>query len=323
MSLFNILGFFTSKDGSVSIQFGNFLYMITIIVLILIIYFSIKLCHKRGKHFANKYILAILIFNFCLHFVKQLLPTYSKEWPNSLWKSTFENLCAALIILAPFIYISKNKYLKDYMFYIGVISGVGVYLFPAGVFGIDLRNIDAIVDVTRFYICHIPLALCGILMVEEGFHKLDYKRLWVLPFSYIGFQTIIFLNDLILFVCQAGAFYDYYGPISDRQSWLDFFYREGIANESANFGFRESFDSMLSWLYIPYLMTFKLEGRTYFIPVLYQFIPVCILTWPVGLLMSYPWQKEQYKIDYLSHKIKKIKVENKSNYKSKLLNNLD
>lgn len=319
----NVLGFFTNSDGSITIQLGNFLYFLTLIALILIIYFSIKLCHKRGKHFANKYILAILIFNFCLHFVKQLFPTYSKDWPNSLWKSSFENLCAALIILAPFIYISKNKYLKDYMFYIGVISGLGVYLFPAAVFGIDLRNLDSFVDVTRFYICHIPLALCGILMVEEGFHKLDYKRLWVLPFSYIGFQMIIFLNDLILFVCQAGAFYDYYGPISEKQSWLDFFYRDGIANESANFGFRESFDSMFSWLYIPYLMTFKLEGRIYFIPVLYQFIPVCILAWPIGLIMSYPWQKEQYKIDYLNHKIKKAKIETKVNYKSKLLNKLD
>lgn len=296
---------FFGKDGKLSVQMGNFFYFLFIIILFFVIFFSIKLCNKKGKKFSYKFILTILICNCSLHFIKQLFPTYMKEWPNSLWKSTFENLCAALIILSPFIFISKNKYLKDYMYYIGIISGLGVYLFPYGSMYRDLRDIDTLVDILRFYICHCPLVLCGYLMVQQGFHKLDYHRLHYVVFTYLFFQSIIFLNDVIMFIAGVPEFKNAYGSFQTREGWLNFLYRTGPANESVNLGFKEDFDKMLGFIYIPYLMTYKIDAKTYFVPVLWQFIPVFILQYPLGFVMSYPFQKEQMKIDYERHKINK------------------
>ena len=298
-SLTSIFG----KNGMISVEIGNFFYFFFILLLLAFCFFSVKLCNKKGKRFAYKYILTILFANFSLHFIKQLLPSYLNNFPNSLWKSTFENLCAALIILAPFIFMSKNKLFKDYMFYIGIVSGFGVYLFPFGSTGRDLRNLDTLIDVLRFYLCHMPLVLCGFLMVQQGFHKLDYHRIWKLVFTYIFFQTIIFLNDLLLFVCGVPDFKQAYGTVSDKQAWLNFLYRSGPANESVNMGFKEDFDKMLGWLYIPYLMTYKIGDKTYFIPVLYQFLPVFLLQFPIGIILAYPFQKEQMKLDYIRYKV--------------------
>lgn len=295
---------FFKKDGIYTIELGNFFYFIPIIILLLVVYFSIKLCNKKGKKFANYYIIVILFCNFALHFFKQLFPTYSKGWPNTLWKSSFENLCATLIMLAPFIYLSKNKYLKDYMFYLGIISGAGVYFFPYGSMSRDLTNIDNLIDIVRFYVCHCPLILCGLLMVQQGFHKLNYRRLWAIAFSYTFLQTIVFLNDVVLFAIGVPDFKEAYGSFTDIEAWKLFLYRNGPANESVNMGFKEDFDKLLGWAYIPFLMTYKMDSRTYFVPVLYQFIPVFLVSYPIGMILSFPWQKEQMKIDYMKLKIK-------------------
>ena len=69
-------------------------------------------------------------------------------------------------------------------------------------------------------------------------------------------------------------------------------------------GFKENFDSFLSWLYIPYLMTYKMDGKTYFIPVLWAYLPILSLSYPVGAVLAYPFQKEQMKIDYRRFLIK-------------------
>ncbi len=293
---------FIFQEKKISIQLGNPLYILTILILFFIIFFSLKLCHKKGKQFSYRFILGILIFNFLLHFAKQLFPPYMKQFPSSLWKSTFENLCATLIIISPFIFVSKNKYLKDYMYYIGVISGIGVYFFPFGTFGRDLTNMDVLIDVIRFYVCHIPLVLCGFLMVEEGFHKLDYRRLWSIPITYLTLQCVIFTNDVVKFAC--GGYANECGYIDSKEAWMVFLYRNGPANESTNMGFKENFDSFLSWLYIPYLMTYKMDGRTYFIPVLWAYLPILSLSYPVGTVLAYPFQKEQMKIDYRRFLIK-------------------
>ena len=52
------------------------------------------------------------------------IPPYSVDEARMLRDSWFVNICAANIALFPFMFLSKKECLKDYMFYIGAISGL-------------------------------------------------------------------------------------------------------------------------------------------------------------------------------------------------------
>lgn len=71
------------------------------------------------------------MFGLLLHFPKMYIAPYGEmidgEWviTSRGWRdSWFVNICGANIALFPFFFLTKNKYLKDYMFYVGVISAI-------------------------------------------------------------------------------------------------------------------------------------------------------------------------------------------------------
>ena len=65
-----------------------------------------------------------------LHFLKVYIPPYSTDEARMLRDSWFVNICGANIGLFPFLFFSKNKHVKDYMFYIGVLSGLIALFYP-------------------------------------------------------------------------------------------------------------------------------------------------------------------------------------------------
>lgn len=281
------------------VRIGNFYYFLFIFLLLGITALSIWLCHRFGKKFAYVYISAILWTNFALHFLKQFLPLSISRWPIGLTDSAFPNLCATLIVISPFVFHWGNKYFKDYMYYIGVISGVAVYLFPTGAMRADLSAVDYAFETARFYLCHWPLVVCGILMVEQGFHKLDWKRLWCIPVIFCGVLALISLDQIL------------FGPILKvpgyPTEWLGtngLLYRKGEAavwtNQSMQFGPQEVVDPILGWAFpylIPGLMTFTVDGILYFTPVIWIFPFIALGTLIVGPLMTLPFEKRQMTLD--------------------------
>ena len=109
----------------------------------------------RGKsaRFISRFLFTIIALNFILHFCKQFFSSYRAELPGSLKKSTAENICAVSTLIFPFIYLSKNKTLKDYMFYMGVLSGIAATLLPVEAVG----HAPFDVDVIRFYLSLIHI----------------------------------------------------------------------------------------------------------------------------------------------------------------------
>ena len=46
-------------------------------------------------------------------------------------QSSLENFCAILIVISPFVFVFGNDYLKDYLFYVGIVSGITMVFIPA------------------------------------------------------------------------------------------------------------------------------------------------------------------------------------------------
>ena len=284
------------------VQLGNFWYFLAIFLLFGVTALSMWLCHRFGKKFAYWYIAIILWANFALHFCKQFLPNYYTRWPDSLSDSFFPNLCAVLISISPFVFHWGNKYLKDYMYYLGIISGVAVYFVPTGAMRMDIPDMEYVFETTRFYLCHWPLVVCGLLMVEQGFHKLDWKRLWAMPIMYCGILALICLHVI---VC---------GPLLKLQGfpheWVGengILYRAPIgveySNQSMQFGPQLGVDKIFGWAYpylIPFLMTYKVDGTLYFTPVIWIAPFIAILTALFAPLMAAPFEHRQMRLDLIA-----------------------
>lgn len=156
------------------------------------LYFFLR---KRGRYLQEATLFTLLLSGVMFHFLKVFIPPYATDEARMLRDSWFVNICGANIALFPFMIFSKNKYVKDYMFYIGVISGLIVLVYPQE----PLAKIDQIGefwDIVRFYFHHWMIMTVPLLMVLLGHHKLSYKRILSAPVGLLLLMLFIMLNQI-------------------------------------------------------------------------------------------------------------------------------
>ncbi len=138
---------------------------------------------------------SLLAFGFLCHFLKVYIPPYSVDEARKLRDAWFINICGANIALFPFLFLSKNKYLKDYMFYIGVISGLIALFYPQEPLA-KSNQMGEFWDIVRFYYHHWMLLAVPLLMVLFKQHALSYKRILSAPVGLLLLMLFIILNQI-------------------------------------------------------------------------------------------------------------------------------
>ena len=244
------------------VEFANLNYFIAIIFTILLIIILYQTIKNKSDKTKNKVILILLFSNLLLHFSKILFEPYISGLPHTLRKITFENICAVTTLIYPFVYLTKNKYLNTYLFFISLIGGLFAVCYPMEVIGKKMWSFDTL----RFYFCHIVLLIVPILLACLHLFKPRYKDFWVIPIGFIIISTLIFINEIILIKI---------GWVNS--SYNDFFDRN-IRNTSFVFGPLPAFDK-LNWLFE--IVTPKFLRYDYFntnldivyFPVLWLVIP--------------------------------------------------
>ncbi len=191
-------------------NFWYFFFMLLQIGAIVGLYFALR---KAPPFVQSTVLFSLLAIGFALHFLKMFIAPYSVVEDGNFyitergWRdSWFVNICGANIALFPFFFFSKNKYIKDYMFYIGVISGLIVLFYPqepiAKIEGLatlaEQKEVimSEIWNVLRFYYHHWMLMAVPLLMVLLKKHKLSYKRVWVAPVGLLLLMLFIILNQI-------------------------------------------------------------------------------------------------------------------------------
>lgn len=151
---------------------------------------------RNAKPIIQKTVLMeLLVFGLILHFMKVYIPPYSVDEARMMRDAWFVNICGANIALFPFLFLCKNKYVKDYMFYIGVLSGLVALFYPQE----PLAKVDQSAefwDIVRFYYHHWMVMAVPLLMVLLGMHKLSYKRILSAPIGLLLLMLFIMLNQL-------------------------------------------------------------------------------------------------------------------------------
>ena len=156
------------------------------------LYFGLKRCST----FTQKAVLfGLLAFGLLLHFLKVYIPPYSVDEARMLRDAWFVNICAGNIALFPFLFFSKNKYVKDYMFYIGVLSGLIALFYPQE----PLAKVDQageFWDIVRFYYHHWMLLAVPLLSALWDHHKPSYRRVLSAPTGLLLLMLFIMLNQI-------------------------------------------------------------------------------------------------------------------------------
>ena len=175
------------------------------------------LLHNKSDSTKKIVLFAFLALGVILHFTKVYYPPYSTDEARMLRDSWFVNICAGNIALFPFMFWSKNEKIKDYMFYIGVISGLIALFYPQEPMA-KLDQAAEQLDIIRFYYHHWMVLAVPLLMVMLGLHTLDYKRIWVAPTGLLLLMLFIILNQL--FMSELGFI-----PLRDRGNFFGIDYK--------------------------------------------------------------------------------------------------
>ena len=113
-----------------NIQMFNGWYFLMLFICIGAVVGLYFLLRKRSAKTQKIVLFSILLFGLILHFLKCFIPPYSLDADRLYRDIFFINICGANIALFPFFFLIKNDRAKDYMFYIGVLSGLISILYP-------------------------------------------------------------------------------------------------------------------------------------------------------------------------------------------------
>lgn len=183
-------------------NFWYFFWMFVQIGATVGLYFAFR---KSRPFVQNTVLFSLLVIGLILHFLKMYIPPYG-ELVDGVWTITdrgwrdswFVNVCGANIALFPFIFLTKNKHLKDYMFHIGVLTGLIVLFYPQEPIakGGAEEQMAEFLDILRFYYHHWMIMAVPLLMVLWKRHTLSYKRVWVAPVGILLLMLFIILNQV-------------------------------------------------------------------------------------------------------------------------------
>jgi len=270
------------------VEYFNFFYFLYIAFALGLLFGLYFLLRNKSKKTSAIVLFCILFLSFILHFLKLMFSPYQEWMPQAIRTITPENICAISVLVFPWFFLSKKKILKDYMFYIGIMSGLGATIFPIDAIGKNAFEFETM----RFYFSHILLWVVPLLMVLLKLHTLDYKRILKVPFLAYFVLCIILVNEIILI----GAGFVHINHLFSneiRNSAL-------IFGPLAEVGFLSTLFTALTpniFLTVPVGPN---AGTAFYWPILWLVIPFFIYFSIVAILLALPFEYKNIRRDILA-----------------------
>lgn len=290
------------------IEMFNFWYFFWLLLSaggIVGIYFWLRNRTERTKKIV---LFSFLAFGLLLHFLKAYIPPYSVDQNRWYRDSWFVNICGANIALFPFLFLTKNKYVKDYMFYIGVLSGAIALFYPQEPLA-KSDQLGEIWDIVRFYYHHWMVIAIPLLMVLLKVHTLSYRRILSAPTGLLILMLFIILNQF--FQAELGfiplrGFEGMTGTnlVEQGKEW-EVFYDVNWKNTSYIYGpdLPDGIGKFLSWFCPEFFTKVPVgpyAGKEKYWPWFWMIFPVYILVTPLSFGLAMIFDAKSFKKDVLA-----------------------
>ena len=270
------------------LNFFNIWYFIFLFLSVGIFIGLYFLLRKRSQTTIKIVLVSLMVGALVLHFMKGFFPPYSLNYEMHLRDSWFINICGANIALFPIMLLSKSKHLKDYMFYIGVVSGLIAICYPIDPILKGENQIRELIDVIRFYIHHNLLWYCPLLMVVLKVHALDYRRVWSTPFIFLAVMLFIMMNQILQ--SELG----YIGLRGDDIHQITYI------NNSLIWGPDGNLSKLIDWACPDFFKTIPVgehAGETKYWPWFWLIVPCFVIVTPLCFGMSMIFDHQHFKTD--------------------------
>ncbi len=259
------------------------------------------LLRRRSPVTQKAVLFGLLMLGLVLHFTKVYYPPYSVDEARMLRDSWFVNICAANIALFPLFFWLKNDRVKDYMCYIGIISGLIALFYPQE----PIAKVDQAaeqLDIIRFYYHHWMVMAVPLLMVLLGLHKLSYKRILSAPTGLLLLMLFIMLNQI--FQSELGFI-----PLRNQG---DFF---GIGYKNTSYiwgpGTNDAIGEFFA-LFTPKIFKTvpvgEFAGQVKYWPWFWMIVPVYVIVTPLTFLVALIFDHKALAEDIKMHRAKKAKM---------------
>ena len=257
------------------IKYGSFMYFFYIFLALGICAALYFIFRKRSMFAKKMLVFSLMGINFLQHIFKFIIYKPYRSVGFS-YADTIYNMCAFLIITAPFFIAFGGKLLKDFTVYVGSFAGMIAILVPYWYIGLSAFGWEQF----RFYLCHTLLFVSSMLVALLGIHKPTFKNFYKIPFLFFFALIIIIINDIItiaLGIYEGRSIYNLYAELSNLNPVWSFHPNEG-------FGWLEKIISVFT------PNVFLGNADKVYVPILWYAIPVylfiTILVFIVGAIVD-------------------------------------
>lgn len=219
---------------------------------------------SKSKKFQYWFLFTLTIVIWLVHFSRIIFADNLKTY-----QLFFTNLCGLSTFLYPFLFLSKSKLAKDYMYYVGGFFALLSLAYPYTVEGDPIFVYNSI----RFFFAHVLLVMIPLLMVTWGLHKPNYKNMgWMFLFVMMG---AVYCMALSAFFVETGL-------------------KDYLENYMGVWGNDDDVFSSVALIFAPwatYETTFNGVLTQRPIPFLYMIPVFTLLSFPIWITMSIPFIK--------------------------------
>ena len=175
-------------------HYGSTFYILSIVSLLIITAVIWLILKKRSKRTQKTVLFILMLLNALQHFLKFII--YPQYYGSGVtYICTAYNMCAVLIISSPAALLLKSRFLKNCVFHIGAVAGLGAIAAPVWFIGLPVSQLGW--EYVRFYICHSLLFVSSILVMLLNIHRASYREFWQIGLGFLLGLCIIMINDVI------------------------------------------------------------------------------------------------------------------------------